>query len=139
MKKLAEVEQARAIMNEAMDWSVMKWLTEKKRVRKLADAANEKLDNIEKEIRKKWSEDLKSAFANPADGDPELRSLSRKLKDAHDAAMQMRMTAEDTFDKAERRLSTAMAREGCQQALKGWDLHEEAIDKAEAAGSVSKR
>ena len=55
MKKLAEVEQARALMTEAIDWSVMNWLSQKKRVRKAADRANEVLNATEAEIRKKWS------------------------------------------------------------------------------------
>jgi hypothetical protein len=41
------------------------------------------------------------------------------------------MDAEETFDKAEKQLSTALAREGCRKAILSWDLHEKAIHKAE--------
>ena len=40
MDKLPEVETAKALMNEAVTWSVMKWLREKNRVRQTADRAN---------------------------------------------------------------------------------------------------
>ena len=40
MRKLAEVEDAKALMTEPMGWSVVKWLSQKKRVRKAADLAN---------------------------------------------------------------------------------------------------
>jgi hypothetical protein len=42
------------------------------------------------------------------------------------------MDAEHTFDEAERLLSTSLAREGCQKAIRSWDLHEKAIRRAEA-------
>jgi len=42
------------------------------------------------------------------------------------------MTAEETFDEAERQLSTRLAREGCEKAIRAWDLKEKAISKAEA-------
>ena len=47
MHKLPEVEEAKALMNEATEWSVMKWLREKKRVRKVADQANAALDKLD--------------------------------------------------------------------------------------------
>ena len=40
MKTLPEVETAKQLMNEAIRWSVITWLREKKRVRKTADQAN---------------------------------------------------------------------------------------------------
>ena len=57
MRKLTEVEEAKALMTEAVEWSVMKWLREKKRVRKAADKANDALDALEQEIktRRRWS------------------------------------------------------------------------------------
>jgi hypothetical protein len=133
MKKLIEVDQARALMTEAIDWSVMKWLSEKKRVRRAADKANAVLDSVEKQAQGAWSEELKAAYSNSGVAAPETRQLAKKLKEAHDAAINLRMEAEETFDKAERRLSTALARDGCHQAIKGWELHLEAIRRAEAA------
>ena len=136
MKKLIEVNEAKALMTEAIDWSVIKWLSEKKRVRKAADKANALLDSVEKEAQDSWSEELKEAYAKPGAATPETKHLAMKLKEAHDAAINLRMQAEETFDKAERRLSTALAREGCHQAIKGWELHLEAIRRAEAAIGV---
>lgn len=136
MKKLIEVDQARVLMTEAIDWSVMKWLSEKKRVRKAADKANALLDSVEKETQEAWSKELKGAYSNAGAATPEIKQLAKKLREAHDAAIKLRMEAEETFDKAERRLSTALAREGCHQAIKGWELHLEAIRKADAAIDV---
>ena len=134
MEKLKEVVEARALMTEAMDWSVMKWLTEKKRVRKSADLANATLDRVEAELQSAWDPELKAAFdgKNGATS-AELQKLAKQLREAHDAAIQGRMDAEDTFEKAEKRLSASLAREGCHKAIAGWDLHDEAIRKSELA------
>jgi hypothetical protein len=43
------------------------------------------------------------------------------------------MDAENTFDEAERQMSTRLAREGCSKAIASWELHEAAIRKAEVA------
>jgi hypothetical protein len=69
----------------------------------------------------------------PQIADPEIRLLVEKVKDADDAARRVRMDAEETFDEAERQLSTCLAREGCQKAIHSWELHEKAIRRAEAA------
>jgi cell wall assembly regulator SMI1 len=138
MNPIPEVVEARALMTEGMDWSVMKWLSEKKRVRKAADKANATLDRVEQELHDAWPQDLKAAYEQ-LEGKPgnkpsaELERLAKTIKETHDAAIRGRMDAEETFDKAERRLSANLAREGCHKAIAGWDLHEEAIRKAEAA------
>ena len=41
------------------------------------------------------------------------------------------MAAEKTFDDAERRLSTSLAREGCQKAILSWEIHGRAIGESE--------
>jgi hypothetical protein len=41
------------------------------------------------------------------------------------------MTAEQTFDEAEKQLSTRLAREGCRQAIESWNLHQKAIRQSE--------
>jgi hypothetical protein len=137
MEELKEVAEARALMTEAMDWSVMKWLTEKKRVRKSADLANATLDRVEAELQSAWDPELKAAFdgKNGFAKSAELQKMAKQLREAHDAAINGRMDAEDTFEKAEKRLSVSMAREGCQKAIAGWDLHDEAIRKAELAAA----
>ncbi len=133
MRTLTEVEQARELMTEAIDWSVMKWLTEKKRVRKTADKANEVLNAVEKDIQQSWSEKFKAAYKNSGVVSPEMKRLATRVREEHEAANRLRMQAEDTFDVAEKRLSTAMAREGCRQAIEGWEHHVKAIRLAESA------
>jgi len=64
MRKIHEVEQAKALMNEAMDWSVMRWLREKKRVRKAADQANAALDEQNRVVKEHWSHELRAAYRN---------------------------------------------------------------------------
>jgi hypothetical protein len=139
-------------MNEAMRWSVMRWLREKKRVRKTADQANAALDRLSEELLQRWPDSIKSAYhalgSNNAglksNGHPgqktsakEFRELviARQLKDADDEAFCARMAAEKTFDNAEKRLSTSLAREGCQKAILSWELHERAIRESEKLSS----
>lgn len=149
MDKLPEVETARALMTEASAWSVMKWLREKKRVRKTADQANAALDQLNQAIKGRWPENARAAYEAlngppagaaayrqpkqpPQSIDPETTLVAKKIKEADDAAYRARMDAEETFDQAERQLSTTLAREGCRKAIHSWDLHEKAIHKAEA-------
>jgi hypothetical protein len=136
METIKEVGAARMLMTEAKDWSVMKWLTEKKRVRKIADLANETLDRVELEVQRTWSADLKAAYDGKASAhriSADVERLGKESKAAHDAAIKARADAEETFDKAERRMSASLAREGCHKAIAGWDLHEEAIRMAGTA------
>lgn len=144
MRELAEVEEAKALMNEAVSWSVMKWLREKKRVRQVADRANAALDELDRAVKARWSPEAKTAYEElsaPA-GTKERRSpvgakndgvrqFARQVKAADDEAYRARMDAETTFDEAERRLSTSLAREGCHKAILSWDLHQKAIRRAE--------
>lgn len=141
MRKLDEVEEAKALMAEAIEWSVVKWLKEKKRVRRVADIANAALDALERETKESWSKALKSAYAQlstpaaapAAQADEQVSSLAKAVKKADDAARRAHDDAEETFDQAERELSTRLAREGCRKAIASWELHEQAIRKAEAA------
>jgi hypothetical protein len=151
MKKLAEVQEAKELMSEAIEWSTFKWMFEKPRVRETADRANDALDRLERSTKARWSDELKAAFrelsgksagaarrnqkGQPEGGtiDPQLKILVEKVKEADDAARRAKADAEETFDEAERQLSTSMAREGCKKAIHSWELHEKAIRKAEAA------
>jgi len=149
MNKIATVESAKALMTDAMAWSVMKWLREKKRVRQTADAANAALDQLEATVKAGWDEGLKTAYGdlgaggNPAAGRQKKQSpkavasetviAAKKVKDADEEAQRARADAEETFDEAERQLSTSLAREGCGKAIRSWELHEKAIRKAEEA------
>jgi hypothetical protein len=56
------------------------------------------------------------------------------VKNADDEAEAARLDAEDTFDEAERKLSTGMAKEGARKAIESWELKEKAIRKAETLG-----
>ncbi|HET8666680.1 MAG TPA: hypothetical protein VFM10_01800 [Terriglobales bacterium] len=150
MRKLTEVEDAKALMTEAAAWSVMKWLREKKRVRKTADIANEALWAMQKEVKAGWSDELRAAYAELAGDsknsgldqtsskktktaiDPALKVFAGQVKEADDEAYRAHMDAEHTFDKAEKILSTSLARDGCKKAINSWDLYEKAIVKAEA-------
>lgn len=144
MKTLPEVQTAKQLMNEAMKWSVMTWLRQKKRVRKTADQANAALDRLSDQLRQRWPEDLRIAYnvisARSSgcaatkefhDNNGDKTAIAQKLKNANDEAYRARMAAEQTFDEAEKRLSTSMARQGCAQAIHAWELHEKAIAAAE--------
>ena len=154
MRKLPEVQEAKALMNEAVDWSVFRWLFEKRRVRETADQANAALDKLDQAAKARWSTDVKAAYkelAAKAGGartrrqsdppsqviDAQVRLFAKKVKEADDAAYRARMDAEDTFDEAERQLNTDLAREGCQKAIESWELHERAIRMAEAVPGSS--
>jgi hypothetical protein len=149
MEKLPEVATARALMTEAMAWSVMKWLREKKRVRKTADQANAALDQLSARTRQRWPDPIRNAYellvasaAGTATAQEQQKPrpviaadatlMAKSMKESDDEALRARMDAEAAFDLAEKQLSTRLAREGCQKAIHSWDLHEKAIRKAEA-------
>lgn len=146
MLNLKDVEDAKALMREAVNWSVVHWLAEKKRVRRAADRANAVLDTLHHELQSSWSEELKAAYdalqSNPPGrktsqesnhSSAATKQLAKQLKQSYDTAYHARMDAEDTFDLAERKLSTALAREGTRKAILSWELYENAIAKSRAA------
>ena len=116
MQKLSPVEEAKALMREATDWSVWSWLTEKRRLRTTADAAWEALEELDRKVKGGWSDDLKKAWRakNTRDIDPELALAIQRVTEAEAKWREARINAEATFDEAERRMSTSMAREGAQ-------------------------
>ncbi len=152
MQRLIEVEEARALMNVAKDWSVWRWLTEKKRVRHAADRAVDALSAAETEVKAGWSDDLRKAYAELAPHDSKrqhdrakkeaenidfkIKAAANRVKEADDEAETARLDAEDRFEAAERKLSASLAREGARKALESWDLRESVIRKAEAAKRV---
>ena len=156
MDRLPAVEEARALFTIARDWSIVKWLAEKRRVREIADRGTAALDQLEKQVKSTWSEELKSAYADcacPPEGgdDPfaaaerefarvqasgitdQARAAARRVREADEAAYAARMTAERTFDQAEWRLSAGLARRGAEEAIRAYDLRYDAIAQAEAA------
>jgi len=149
MRKLAAVQEAKELMNEAIDWSVFKWMFEKPRVRETADRANDALDRLERTVKARWSDELKAASRElsakavkaarqqagpqpPETANLRIRLLVEQVKEAIDAARRARRDAEKTFDIAERELSRSLAQEGCKKAIHSWELHEKAIRRAEA-------
>jgi hypothetical protein len=150
MEKIPEVETAKALMTEAVAWSVMKWLRQKKTVRKAADRANAALDGLNGQVKDCWPADIRAAYEGLAQQgtrtvktpchnesisaaiNAQAISSARKAKAADEEAYRARMDAENTFDGAEKQLSTALAREGCRKAIHSWELHEKAIRIAEA-------
>jgi hypothetical protein len=119
MHKLPAVEEAKALMTEAQEWSVWHWLLEKRRVRAAADRATAALGEREQKVKARWPEDLSAA-------------ARRKVRDADEIAEAARLHAEAAFEQAERCLSARMAREGAQEAIHSWRLREKAIREAEA-------
>jgi len=140
MQKIKEVEEAKAIMVEAIDWSVMKWLREKKRVRKAADVANAALDSTIAKLKSGWDKEFRSAYDQLSAKDPkvpaDLLAQAKKVKHAEIDAKKARDDAENTFDTAEKHLSTTMAREGCKKAIHSWEVHEHVIRLAESVASA---
>jgi hypothetical protein len=154
MHKLPPVEEAKSLLNEAKDWSVWRWLTDKKRVRTTADLAWEALDAAEEKVRASWSDDLQKAWREQAalaaangNGrgkrkakeeaaglDPKIKAIAERLKQAEDEARQARTQAENTFVEAERRMSPQLARDGSRQAIDAYELRESLLRRLEAAG-----
>ena len=121
MHKLAAVDEAKALFEEAKGWGVWGWLTEKGRLRRTADSAWEALEACEGEVRKS----LDAATRKEA---------AQQLRKADADATKARMDAEAQFDEADRRMSTGMAREGAQMAIDAWTMREKIIRKLEAMG-----
>jgi hypothetical protein len=157
MHKLPQVEEAKSLLNEAKDWSVWRWLTDKKRVRTAADLAWEALDEAEEKIVASWPDDLRKAWrerealsatngdapskrqrdkakAEAAAVDPKIKATAERLKQADLEAYEARALAENTFVEAERRMSASLAREGSRQAVEAWEIRESLMRKFEAAG-----
>lgn len=138
MKKLPQVEIAKTVMMDAMNWSVMKWMREKKSVRAVADEANDAIDRVNQEIKLRWPLNLQSELQVLTSNGKSAYSASgenpilRKIMAADDQAARARADAEQTFDEADRQLSTRLAREGCRKAILSWELHEKANAAAEA-------
>lgn len=159
MQKLIAVEEARRVLNEGKEWSIWRWLFEKKRVRTIADAGTAALDELEKKVKSGWNDDLWHAYRevqarDAAEQDPKakrqyekakekakdvapaIKLAIQKVKEADDIATNARLDAEATFEEAEKRLSGGLAREAAQKAIDAYDVREKAIRRAEAAGRL---
>ena len=110
MRKLVQVEDAKSLLEVAKDWGVWRWLTEKKRVRQTADTAWEAFDELEKDVKSGWSDDLQKAYAELA--------AEAAVADGGAPA---------------KRKSASMAREASQVAIDAYSLREKAVRKAETA------
>ena len=137
MQKLIAVEEAKALMREAAGWSVWGWLTEKRRLRTTADAAWEALEQAEQKVKEAWSDEVKTLWRDIKGRpglkiEPALKLAIERVREADEEWREARAFAEETFDEAERRMSTSLAREGTEQAIQAWELAERAIRRAEA-------
>jgi hypothetical protein len=160
MHKLAAVEEATALMEEAKNWSVWRWLLYKASVRAAADRAVAALNEAEEKVKAGWSDDMLKAYREfdaqqafehnsrakqryekakqeARDVDPEIKQAVQKVKEADDEAETSRLDAEETFAEAERQLSAGMARQGADKAIRSWELRMKAIRKAEAVARKS--
>jgi hypothetical protein len=159
MQRLMAVEEAKELMAAATDWSIWRWLTEKRRVREAADRGTDALYDAEKKVKGGWCDDLQKAYReleakatfqqNPKTKrqlekaveearqvDAKIKAAAQRVKEADDLSEEARLQAEATFDEAERRLSAGLAREGALQAIDAFELHEKAIRKAEVAARI---
>ena len=137
MHKLVPVEEAKTLFNEAKDWSVWRWLIEKKRARTTADAAWEALEACDEKVRAGWNEEWRQAYGHPksrryASLDDEVKAALERLYEDDEEAKQAHDAAEAQFDEADRRMSSSMACEGAQMAIDAWEMREKVIRKAEA-------
>jgi hypothetical protein len=154
MNKIASVEEAKTVLANAVDWSIFRWLAEKRRVRGIADRGTAALDAEERRIKATWPQNLTNAYAAlcpPSDDDPyaaaehefvlqqaeglpdDVRARAQRVKEADDEAYRARMDAERTFDDAERRMSASLARRGAELAIEAYDLRYKSLAAAEAA------
>lgn len=143
MHTLVPVEDAKTLFREAKDWSVWRWLMEKKRARTTADAAWEALEACEEKVKEGWAKEWREAYRGlSANGrgksrhtaalEADLQAALERLWKADQEAREARDAAEAQFDEADRRMSTQMAREGTQMAIDAWELREKFIRKCEA-------
>lgn len=123
MQKLPAVEEAKELFEDAKEWGMWRWLTEKRRARRTADAAWEALEACEKKVKAAWPPEVRAAYKE----DKAMHAADRKAHQAH-------MDAEAQFDEADRRLSTEMARVGSQMAIDAWTMRESFIRKLERYG-----
>ena len=115
MRKLAAVEEARAVMTEGMEWGVWKWLLEKRGVQEIADRATAALHEADRKVKAAWSDELKTAYKELVEQEkpkrgrrqekdpegvdiaPEVRLMAKKVKQAYDEGQRARGDAEDTI------------------------------------------
>ena len=149
--ELPEVVEAKGLMAEATEWSVFTWMLRKGEVRATADRANAALDRLKRAMKSRWSSEISLAYKDTKSQgdlygaaayrcntiDPERRIFLRKVQDGEAAARRARKDAEETFDEAEKRLSTDLAREGCRKALRQWELDLKVIRLAEAIAACA--
>jgi hypothetical protein len=137
MHKLGPVEDAKTLFHQARDWSLWRWLIEKKRARTTADAAWQALDAHEQKVKAAWSEEWQQAYLKPRRPkglDPEIKAILEAIRQSDEESQKAHEAAEAQFDEADRCLSSSMACEGAQMAIDAWELREKFIRKAEALG-----
>src|SRR5262249_5448756 len=104
MQKLDAVEEAKVLMTEAIEWSVWRWLTEKKKVRVAADAAVDALNALDKKVKAAWSDDLKKAWREleletSVNGNSRARQKYEQAKEeAKDVAVELKRALRKVMD-----------------------------------------
>src|SRR5258708_21946109 len=114
MHKLTPVEDAKTLFNEAKDWSVWRWLIEKKKARTTADAAWQALEASEEKVKAGWREEWLQAYGHPksrrhAALDPEVKEALERLYQDDEEALQARDAAEAQIDECVLPFSTSKA------------------------------
>jgi hypothetical protein len=156
MNKLEAVEEAKRVLAGAMDWSILRWLAEKRRIREIADRGTASLDAEERRIKAQWPQELTDAYSAlcpPSEDDPyaaaefefvrqqaqtipnEIREAAARVRQADEVATRARLDAEQTFDDAERRMSSSLARKGAELAIAAYDVRYQALAEAERANA----
>ncbi len=149
MRKLEEVQKAKDLMHEAMEWSTFKWVFKKSTVQETADEAKAALDRLERAVKARWTDEAKAAYKSltakaskaarerqkdrqsPHPVDSQILVLVAKVVKADSSAERAGMDAASTFGEAEKQWCISLAREGCNKAIHAWALREKAIRKAE--------
>src|SRR5579863_5937168 len=102
MHKLAPVEDAKTLFHQAKDWSVWRWLMEKKTVRRTADAAWEALEACEEKVRAGWSADWQAVYRDLSEnGKTRSRRLDPQVKEALAMLHETDLEARQARDAAE--------------------------------------
>ena len=143
MHKLAAVEDAKSLFNEAKNWSLWRWLFEKRRARTTADAAWAALEACEEKVKSGWAEEWQQAYLDLSTNgrrksrrhaglDPELKAALESLHEADEIGPSGPRRGGSPVRRGRPPPEHRMACEGAQMALDAWELREKFIRKAEA-------
>ena len=138
-------------MTEAMAWSVFTWPLRKSEVRATADRANAAVDRLTRATRSRWSSEIRLAYKETeAKGSP-YSSVASALEAidpentiviancrTEKRRLEARRDAGQTFDEAEKQLSTDLTREGSIKAIRRWELDLNLIHRADGISTYAR-